>query len=103
MWERPLRRDGLGEGQKSGAQRPLPYWLGSIRLAQHWVVEGPFAITRFAVVPVIDLEIALHFQMAAVGCGPFAEEMRAVAIEHELVGARAVLHRDVDGPFSGFV
>src|SRR5207237_3121898 len=57
----------------------------SIRLAQHRIVERAFAIAGLGVVPVIDLEIALHLQMTAVGRSPLAKQMRTVAIEHEPV------------------
>ena len=47
----------------------------SIRLAQHWIGERALAVARLVVVPVIDFQIALQFQMTPVGGGPFAKQI----------------------------
>src|SRR5437016_1304392 len=67
-----------------------------IGLTQHRIVERAFAIAGFVVVPVIDFQIALQFQMAAACGSPFAEQMRAIAIENEMIGSGGVLHGNVD-------
>ena len=81
--------------ESRGTEAP-PTLAFLIRLPQHWIRQGALAIAGLVVVPVIDFQIALHLQMAAVGRGPFAKQMRAIAIENEMVDASRVLDGNVD-------
>ena len=65
-------------------------------MPQHRIVQRSLAIAVLAVVPVIDLQTVLQFQMAAVRRAPFAQQKRKFVVENKMIFAAGMLHLDLD-------
>jgi len=69
-----------------------------VRVAKHRVFKSPFPVAVLHILAVIDAQAVLQPETGAVGGLPFAQEIRKIAVQDEMVFATVV--RDVHADFA---